>query len=429
MFATVTRSRSYRRHQGQAATQGEEKPEPGTDSTYGVRSLESVEGWDDGDGDGDGDGTSMSIASSESGLSTPDDDRNHDPDLDQRPGDVNDKEGQDLGTQRPSADAPGVEDTPLAIQTAPLASPPVPALQHDTQGGSEAGTNTSPTTSTHTITADSPPVSLSLPDTASLGIAEAVASVLEDESASPGTGPIPLLSSHLAYLAQQGAATNPHSYSHSHSHSHPHSHAHAQLHLQSPPSSPASLASIPSYVASASSLSRMSSPGISSNGDFPRDHLSLYGADDHGDPHQHANHHRRRAEGLGFGFGYGHSYGYDSGAMSMGTGSEELVLPMLNLPSSSLQGLPRWQGGRGCSLKAIVLGSRDETRRLIEELREEVEVVQLGKDEIGVVRGGKIAAVLMTGLDCDEVSGQHVLKSIRSRMVQSRGVILVDLAL
>jgi hypothetical protein len=134
---------------------------------------------------------------------------------------------------------------------------------------------------------------------------------------------------------------------------------HSSLHLPeapSEPSSPASYTSMPSYVASLSSISRTSSPA-------PLD--------------------------------YGHH--------ARGAASEELVLPTLSLPSSSLHlSLRKWEGeGRG--VRIVLLSNED--KRLMRALGEREELVDMGRrGEVGVLREDKIVATLITGLDEDQVS-------------------------
>ncbi len=145
---------------------------------------------------------------------------------------------------------------------------------------------------------------------------------------------------------------------------HPLSHLNDDEHLPehpSEPSSPASFTSMPSYVASVSSVSRTSSP-IGSASDFAR-HIAA------------------------------------------SSGSEDLVLPMLSLPSTSLHmSLRRWDGEVG-GIKVVVVGGQVGTQRLMKGLGERCELAEMGKKgEVGVVRAGRMVAVLITGLNDEQVS-------------------------
>lgn len=139
----------------------------------------------------------------------------------------------------------------------------------------------------------------------------------------------------------------------------------------SEPSSPASYTSLPSYVASLSSLSRMSSPmaGIDLDGE-----------------------------------GY-----LDEGAEGM----EGLVLPMLNLPSESLHAsasgfkgkeLVGDADGTAGGVVIVILGEIEVVDGLIGELRGSGEVLERRDGEVRIVRDGKIWARLIIGLDGDQVS-------------------------
>lgn len=156
---------------------------------------------------------------------------------------------------------------------------------------------------------------------------------------------------------------------------------HLSLHLReaaSEPSSPASYTSMPSYVASISSVSRTSSPAPLN---------------------------------LGFDTGFTGFSGFAGRGMGAGTGtgSEELVLPTLSLPSSSLHlSLRRWEGSGARGIRVALLGTSEMEKKLVRALGEREDLVDMGRrGEIGVVRNGKIAATLITGLGGDQVSPRN----------------------
>ena len=133
-----------------------------------------------------------------------------------------------------------------------------------------------------------------------------------------------------------------------------------------PPSSPASFTSLPSYVASLSSMSRTSSPVSGVSGPITY-HLSPYA-----DSHKHA----QAEQGLG-----------------MSSGSQELVLPTLSLPSTSLHlSLRKWDGGDGI-IRIALLGSKEEAQGVIRALGERVEMVETGRG-VGILRDGKAVLCL-----------------------------------
>ena len=143
----------------------------------------------------------------------------------------------------------------------------------------------------------------------------------------------------------------------------------------SEPSSPASFASMPSYM---SSLSRTSSiAGIPSD-------EGVAGVGTRGG--------LGGSSGLGMGMGMG---------MGMG-GSEELVMPLLNVSQTSGS---RWsvspQGSRG--IKVVLLGQEDRKADLVRELREIKEVIELGKGEYGIIDDGRVIITLSTGLTPEDV--------------------------
>lgn len=267
MFVTVPRMRSYG-YSRSNKQQEEEKPEPGMDSTYGVRSFGSV----------DSDWGSSSEAREE--VTAQADGSSLDPDIVEE------------------------EDTSRAAEEQEVELPPVAVG----------------TTEEWTPTVDR---SAPLPQTPSPTI------------------PSPHLSLSHAYLHER------------------------ERDNLSEPSSPASFASMPSYM---SSLSRTSSLA-EAQAPLRSDH------------------------GVGIGMG----------------GSEELVLPTINVSQS--QTAPRWrgtpaQGEKG--LKVVLLGEQARMEAFIAELSEMKEVVELssgsGSAEYAVVGGDNVVALLSTESSAEDVS-------------------------
>jgi len=154
----------------------------------------------------------------------------------------------------------------------------------------------------------------------------------------------------------------------------------------SEPGSPSSNTSLPSYVPSLSSLSRTSSPNSASVGNGARVHPS----------------HLHLSQGLGMGMGIGLA-SLLPGGLESSEGSGDLVLPTLSLPSSSLHlSLPRWTGEHD-GIKVALLGDSAHIKRIIRELGEHEQVVQLNKGDIGVVRDSKVVLILMIGLTSEQV--------------------------
>ncbi|WWC63170.1 uncharacterized protein I303_105770 [Kwoniella dejecticola CBS 10117] len=141
----------------------------------------------------------------------------------------------------------------------------------------------------------------------------------------------------------------------------------------SEPSSPASFTSMPSYVASLSSLSRTSS-------------ISPMGIHE-----------------------------YD--AQRSGSIEDELVLPTLTLPSESLSlhmSLSKWQEDDtqddDAGLKLALLGSREEVEACLRRLRESEHLVEVSPG-VGIVRGGKVVLRLMTSLKTIEQARSKINRS------------------
>ena len=136
-------------------------------------------------------------------------------------------------------------------------------------------------------------------------------------------------------------------------------------------SSPASFTSLPSYVGSMSSLSRASSPvsGISGAAISRETSYSAH--------HRFAGLHEREYEG-------------DEAA---GSRSEELVLPTLSLPSSSLHlSLPKWEG-EVSGVKVVLLGAMDKAQEAIRALGAKLELVDVGEG-VGIVKDGGVVLIL-----------------------------------
>lgn len=112
----------------------------------------------------------------------------------------------------------------------------------------------------------------------------------------------------------------------------------------SEPSSPASFASMPSYI---SSLSRTSSLGPDADGRIP--------------------------------YPYPYSLNYTGIGMGMG-GSEELVMPTMNFNQS---GGSSKEDGRGRGIKVVLLGDEVQAEEFKEGIRGRKEVVELGNERWG----------------------------------------------
>lgn len=144
----------------------------------------------------------------------------------------------------------------------------------------------------------------------------------------------------------------------------------------SEPSSPASLASLPSCTASLSSLSRLSSPA---------------------DWDQHAQFMRPGAPGSA------------ASASSVAGERQELVLPTLALPDTSLHlGLERW-AGEGAGTRIALVAPPERTRDVLAIIAAKRKCVQLAHGEVGVVARsstgyGELEATIVTGLSANDIA-------------------------
>lgn len=95
--------------------------------------------------------------------------------------------------------------------------------------------------------------------------------------------------------------------------------------------------------------------------------------------------------------------------MGMGLGgSEELVMPLLNVSQSTG---PRWTPATTSSpwtrshggIKVVILGTTVRTYEFIRELKEIKEVIELKQGEYGIIGGDQVIATLSTGLTSDDV--------------------------
>ncbi|ORX38623.1 hypothetical protein BD324DRAFT_370511 [Kockovaella imperatae] len=171
--------------------------------------------------------------------------------------------------------------------------------------------------------------------------------------------------------------------------------------LPSEPSSPASFTSLPSYVGSMSSLSRTSSPisgisGPSINREFSDAVHSRI------PPHYRDS----SAESL------------LQGGEHLGHRSEELVIPMLSLPSSSLHlSLASWHGETNM-IKVVLLGEVELAREVIRVLENRVQIVHLDKGGIGIVKNDKVVLSLTIASSVEQIRKTiHASYSALSRLL------------
>jgi hypothetical protein len=87
-------------------------------------------------------------------------------------------------------------------------------------------------------------------------------------------------------------------------------------------------------------------------------------------------------------------------------GEDDLVLPTMSLPSSSLHMmLPKWAGSAE-GIKIGLLGKAESIQELVRALEadNELDVLDVGKGCIGVVRGDQLLATLFTSTSLELVS-------------------------
>ncbi|KAL1408725.1 hypothetical protein Q8F55_005538 [Vanrija albida] len=294
-------------------------PPPGTDSCYGVRSLEGSVEWSDAEADDGADST-------ESAESTDD------------------------------------------------SVPPIPP-QHDPAADPTSAETTRGESSSHDIAA---PTSSrdATPEASASAASVPFAAVATDSPTAEPHAPPPCRAD-ASPAAELPAASHPHlAIPH-------HALLDALADAPSEPSSPVSNASLPSYTASLSSLSRMSSPA---DWDWRHPLSSSVTALD-----------------------LNHDAEYDTHSLaSLGLGprgSEELVLPTLSLPSTSLHlGLDRWPGA-GEGTRVALLASPERTRDVLGALAARRRCVQLGRGEVGIVdhSGEGLEATVLSGLSVAEL--------------------------
>lgn len=95
----------------------------------------------------------------------------------------------------------------------------------------------------------------------------------------------------------------------------------------------------------------------------------------------------------------------------------DLVLPQLSLPTESLSlhlSLQRWpnrdvemedgkEERRGVVTVALI-GTKDEIEKVLKEVKECVEMVKLDGGALGIISDGRVAIRLITSLEIDQVS-------------------------
>jgi hypothetical protein len=158
--------------------------------------------------------------------------------------------------------------------------------------------------------------------------------------------------------------------------------------LISEPSSPASYSSLPTYGASISSLSRTSSPIAVVDDVVPRRPRWRAGETE---PEQATV----------------------SASQDAKNDQDDLVLPTLNLPVSSLHlsatsanelDLPSWDGNGVEGIKVILVGSEEHKARVMRALAGKEHLVSLGFGRgVGVVRDGVLVGVVHSGVKAEQV--------------------------
>jgi hypothetical protein len=104
-----------------------------------------------------------------------------------------------------------------------------------------------------------------------------------------------------------------------------------------------------------------------------------------------------------------------SGHLGRETGEEEedqdLVIPVLSLPSSSLHLSFREYEGVAEGVKIALVGDVAASRSFLRALGEKEDLVDLGKNGVGMVRDGKLEVVFVMGLNAAQVSSGVTLEA------------------
>lgn len=156
----------------------------------------------------------------------------------------------------------------------------------------------------------------------------------------------------------------------------------------SAPPSPTSQTSLPSYLASEMSMSMPSSPGLGySTDESIREGAVLQALQ------------RERARS-----GVGSMLKTDRGQGNVEEAEEQdIVIPVLSLPSSSLHLSFRAYEGVVEGVKIALVGDISASRAFLRALGEREDLVNLGKSGVGLIRDGKLEVVFILGF-----SEQHV---------------------